>query len=111
MDVAYCVKSSYAGNNGFPLVFFDAAGNDMQQPYTRIKPLYLDSAGDTAECPSLLLSASEYQSLLSRVSALENRPAGSCGVGGSDMSVSADIFVGAALVLCLAVGWIAGGQR
>jgi len=27
------------------------------------------------------------------------------------MNVTADIFVGAALVLCFALGWIAGGQR
>lgn len=31
--------------------------------------------------------------------------------GGVDVNVTADIFIGAALVLCLALGWIAGGQR
>lgn len=31
--------------------------------------------------------------------------------GDSELNVSADIFVGVALVLCLAVGWIAGAQR
>jgi hypothetical protein len=31
--------------------------------------------------------------------------------GGNALNVTADIFVGAALVLCVALGWIAGGQR
>lgn len=31
--------------------------------------------------------------------------------GGAEVNVTADIFVGAVLVLCVALGWIAGGQR
>jgi hypothetical protein len=42
---------------------------------------------------------------------VSNQPitAGGPVAGGSN--VSSDIFVGAVLVLCFAVGWIAGGQR
>jgi len=46
---------------------------------------------------------------LSNAPIVVNGPGGS--VGGGDVNVSADIFVGVALVLCLAVGWIAGAQR
>lgn len=31
--------------------------------------------------------------------------------GAKDMNVTADIFIGCLLVICLIGGWIAGGQR
>jgi hypothetical protein len=42
---------------------------------------------------------------------LSNQPVSASASGGDDMNVTADIFVGAVLVLCLALGWIAGAQR
>lgn len=65
---------------------------------------------DLSKCFSVSLSGAEYQSLSTRIDALEARPASS-GSGGSAVNVSADIFVGALLVVCFVLGWIAGGQR
>lgn len=70
-----------------------------------------DSTQSLASCAAVVFAGADYKSLMDRVSAVENRPAGSSGAEGADMGVSADIFVGAALVLCVALGWIAGGQR
>ncbi|MRW82838.1 hypothetical protein GJ698_01870 [Pseudoduganella sp. FT26W] len=66
---------------------------------------------DVSGCQLVLLSGSDFNALNNRIAALESRPAGSSGTGASNVNVSADIFVGALLVLCFALGWIAGGQR
>lgn len=56
--------------------------------------------GDVATCDYLLLSGSDYQALR-----------GASSGGGGDVNVTADIFIGCLLVLCLIGGWIAGAQR
>lgn len=64
---------------------------------------------DLSKCSAVSLSGAEYQSLTSRITVLENEPASS--TGGSTVNVTADIFVGAALVCIFVLGWIAGAQR
>lgn len=64
-------------------------------------------------CDFVLLTQDEYAKIstaIAIVMAGGGNGGGSTG-GTDDMSVSADIFVGVALVICLAVGWIAGAQR
>lgn len=77
---------------------------------TRAVVLVPDTATtDLSKCAAVSLSGAEYQSLTSRITVLENKPGSS--TGGSTVNVTADIFVGAALVCIFVLGWIAGAQR
>ena len=67
------------------------------------------TTSDLSKCAAVSLSGAEYQSLTSRIAVLESKPGSS--TGGSTVNVTADIFVGAALVCIFVLGWIAGAQR
>lgn len=90
----------YATNDGF----------DFLQPKTQALLLLPDTVtSDLSKCVAVSLSGAEYQSLTSRITVLENAPTSS--TGDSTVNVTADIFVGAALVCIFVLGWIAGAQR
>lgn len=107
-----CLKASYVGTqSGAATILWNAAGTAWLSPYTQAKPLLVDSSADTTSCAMLTISGAEYQALLSSIAAAGSGAGGGSTGGANTMNVTADIFVGVALVVCLAVGWIAGAQR
>jgi hypothetical protein len=64
-----------------------------------------DDVTPLADCEAVSISGAEFLQLQASTAS-----SGSSS-GDSTVNVTADIFVGAVLVVCFAVGWIAGGQR
>lgn len=67
-------------------------------------------ANNSTACEFVLLTSSDYTQLKADIAAASSGQAPPPATGAVS-GVSADIFIGAALVLTVAVGWIAGGQR
>ena len=64
-------------------------------------PLLLSPDADVSTCQYLMMSQAEIKALIPPPSSS----------GASIVNVTADIFVGAALVCIFVLGWIAGAQR
>lgn len=98
--MAACLKTSILWVNGAGYVDLGLNGVGPYSPRTRAFVLVPDTTvTDLSACEAVSLSGSDYLALKA-VSAPVNT-----------MNVTADIFVGAALVLCFALGWISGAQR
>lgn len=108
LHMPLCIRLGNAGNpssgqQGATNYLMDSTGTANLTPLTLAKFVLPDTTPqDISQCSAVALSGADFASL--------SAPAGGS-TGGSQVNVSAEIFIGAALVLCLAVGWIAGGQR
>ena len=109
--MATCLRPAYVGAIGSgTTVYLQNESKVVVEPLTNPKVSIIDLAiNDPFKCSIVGLSGADYQALVNRVGLLENKPSGS--TGGSTVNVTADIFVGAALVCIFVLGWIAGAQR
>jgi len=108
-SMATCLMRGYAGNTASgpsgAINYYQDASHANITPLVLAEFLLVDpNPKDLSQCQAVALSGADFQA----ITAMQGSVGGS---GGSAVNVSADIFIGAALVLCLAVGWIAGGQR
>lgn len=100
-----CLKRGYAGSVGIGVqsatnYLMDSTGAAATTPNVLAKFLLVDTVTvDVSQCEAIALSGAEYAAL-----AFPTTP-------GSNVNVSAEIFVGAALVAIFILGWIAGAQR
>lgn len=68
--------------------------------FTHSTVFVLSPNANMATCEHVFISAADYDQLRSAQSS-----------SGGEVNVTADIFIGCLLVLCLIGGWIAGAQR
>ena len=85
----------------------DSVGNLVLGPDAAVirpfVPMVLSEVDGVDSCDAVGLTPAEYKSFVSALSTPIE--------GAQDVNVTADIFIGCLLVLCLIGGWIAGGQR
>lgn len=107
-----CLRQGYAGNTnpgatGAVNYLLNDAGNANATPATLAVFLLPDTVTqDVSNCQAVALSGAEYQAIQLAIS--NHAPADG---GVSDVGVSSNVFMGAALVAIVAIGWIAGAQR
>lgn len=90
------LSAAMVTRSGEPVGYMDQGG--FEPEFLDGEALFLVPIPDWSSCAHIVLSPTEYKDLQG-------------GVIGGDVNVTADIFIGCLLVLCLIGGWIAGGQR
>lgn len=102
-----CLKQAGLSTGGSVPVYVGNVGNNGIASPQRL-PVFLEpdnATTDISNCAAVSISGAEYLALTAG-SGSSSTPSGS-----PTVDVTADIFVGAVLVVCFAVGWIAGAQR
>lgn len=94
---ACLLEVSLVTQRGEPVGYMSSGPNAV---FSYSPALLAVPADDLAQCSYVALSVSDYRALT-----------GASSGGGGDVDVTADLFVGAFLVVCFIGGWIAGAQR